>query len=57
MPKENPLLPREYWEIHLLLDKLVEEGKMKKTPTTETISGWRYEIIHERSGMDVKIVD
>lgn len=45
MPKENPLLPREFWEIHLLLDKLVEEGKMKKTPTTDTISGWRYEIV------------
>ena len=45
MPKYKPLIPRELWEINILMNKLVAEGKMGRERTTTTTSGWRYYVI------------
>lgn len=47
MPKYKPITPRELWEIHILMNKLVAEGKMGRERTTTTTSGWRYYVIKE----------
>ena len=47
MPEYKPIISRELWEINILMDKLVKEGKMGRERTTTTTSGWRYYVIHE----------
>ena len=41
------MIPRELWEIQILMNKLVAEGKMGRERTTTTTSGWQYYVIHE----------